>query len=297
MWDENKYFSELVHQLRNNHRKARVLDRRIADERIYQEIKNPKRFSPALQTGELVLWRQSRTGSRKQGTATKLFYQCTGPHRVLEKKENHDLYALELGNSGIRKEWIPGEHLRRLPARLEHSVTKPRNTNWMIDEDNRIIGEHNVGDIVALKFQKRREREANMNVLVGEIIRISNDSEKAPVLIHLFGPYPRKNLAVAAHQAAWSPLIKTDEGEQLAKDISASRRSWKGRRVTIGVQFADLMPIPPLELRQGKISEAGKIQIKKYLQEIRDKQIRLENQKMQERSGQDSPHVIQEYTQ
>ena len=56
----------------------------------------------------------------------------------------------------------------------------------------------------------------------------------------------------------------------MAKDIASSRRSWRGRRVTIGVQFDDLMPIPPLELRQGKISEEGKNQIKKYIREAKD---------------------------
>lgn len=129
LWDENKFFSALVEALRNNHRKARILDTRVADDRIFKAIRDPKRYDPGFQRNDLVLWRQSRRGSRKQGTATKLFYQCTGPHRILERKADHDLYAIELGTSGIRKEWIPGEHLQKIPARIETTVTKPRNTS------------------------------------------------------------------------------------------------------------------------------------------------------------------------
>ena len=243
LWDENKYFSELVYQIRNNHRKAKILDTRYADERIYREISNPKRFAPGFRINDLVLWRQSRVGSRKQGTATKLYYQCTGPHRVLEKKVNHDLYAIELGNSGIRKEWIPGEHLASIPARLESTVTKPRNTNWMIDDDNRIMTEHNVGDIVALKFRQRPGLEPKMNVRVGEIVKISPQKEENPVTIHLYGPFPRKNLATSAHTAGWSPLIITEEGEKLAKDITGTRRSWRGKRVLLEQEFSDYQPI------------------------------------------------------
>ena len=55
LWDENKYFSELVHQIRNNHRKAKILDTKHADERIYREIRNPKRFAPGFRINDLVL--------------------------------------------------------------------------------------------------------------------------------------------------------------------------------------------------------------------------------------------------
>ena len=78
----------------------------------------------------------------------------------LEKKKDHDLYAIELGNSGIRKAWIPGEHLERIPARIETTVIKPRNTSWMVDKENQIIAEHNVGDVVAITFKKKKRTEA-----------------------------------------------------------------------------------------------------------------------------------------
>ena len=68
------------------------------------------------------------------------------------------------------------------------------------------------GDIVAIKFIKSRQKEARMNVMVGEIIKNDTTVEEKPVTVHMFGPYPRKNLAAAAHKAAWSPRIKTSEG-------------------------------------------------------------------------------------
>ena len=273
LWDENKYFSELVHQIRNNHRKAKILDTKHADERIYREIRNPKRFAPGFEINDLVLWRQSRVGSRRQGTATKLYYQCTGPHRIVGKKENHDLYAIELGNSGIRKEWIPGEHLAAIPARIESTVTKPRNTNWMIDGDNRIMTEHNVGDIVAIKFKQRPGLEPKMNVRVGEIVKISPQNERKPVTIHIYGPFPRRNLTGSAHTAGWSPLIATEEGEQLAKDIRGTRRSRKGKRVLLEQEFSDLMPIPPLELNQGHISAEGKRNIRRFIKQEQENRV------------------------
>ena len=117
------------------------------------------------------------------------------------------------------------------------------NTNWMIDEDNRIMTEHNVGDIVALKFCQRPGLEPKMNVRVGEIVKISPQKEENPVTIHIYGPFPRKNLATSAHTAGWSPLIITEEGEKLAKDITGTRRSWRGKRVLLGQEFSDYQPI------------------------------------------------------
>ena len=81
--------------------------------------------------------------------------------------------------------------------------------------------------------------------------------------------FPRKNLALGAHNAGWSPLIKTPQGQKLAKDLPTTRRSWRGKRVLQRYTFSDLMPIPPLELKQGHITNEGKTSIRKFLRESR----------------------------
>ena len=43
--------------------------------------------------------------------------------------------------------------IRKVPARIELTVTRPRNTSWMVDIENQIIAEHNVGDAVTVKFK------------------------------------------------------------------------------------------------------------------------------------------------
>ena len=100
--------------------------------------------------------------------------------------------------------------------------------------------------------------------------------EDMPVTIHMYGPYPRKNLAPAAHKAAWSPRIRTSEGERLAKDLQGSKRAWKGKRILEQFNFEDLLPIPPLELKRGIISEEGQSNIRKALKPPRqsEEQIR-----------------------
>ena len=135
----------------------------------------------------------------------------------------------------------------------------------MVDEGNQIIAEHNVGDIVAIKFRKTKDKEARMNVTVGEIVSINSEKDESPVLVHLYGPYPRKNLATAAHKAAWSPRIRTEDGDRLAKDLQGSKRLWKGKRVLEQFKFNDLLAIPPLELKCGTITNEGQSNIRKIL--------------------------------
>ena len=122
-----------------------------------------------------------------------------------------------------------------------------------------------MGDIVALRFKKTERREAKMNIMVGEIVRLDLDSEEKPVLVHKYGPYPRINLATAAHKAAWSPRIRIPEGDVLAKTLGGTRRSWRGKRVVESYKFSDILQIPPLTLQNGKISAEGQANIRQAL--------------------------------
>ena len=65
----------------------------------------------------------------------------------------------------------------------------------------------------------------------------------------------------------------TEEGEKLAKDITGTRRSWRGKRVLLEQEFSDLMPIPPLELKQGQICPEGRSNIRDFIKQEKERTI------------------------
>jgi hypothetical protein len=104
-WEAETHFSQLVlhpREQRGRHAKNLV---KIADADIERAIKDPKRYAAKMEEGDLVLMEQTRMDSRIPGTATKLFMQTTGPHRILRKMQGADIFEIELGDSKLRKKF------------------------------------------------------------------------------------------------------------------------------------------------------------------------------------------------
>ena len=89
-----------------------------ADADLERAIKDLKLYATQLQPGHLVLMKETKLGSRIAGTATKLFMQTTGPHQVIRKMPDSDIYEIQLGDSKLRKK-VPGERLQKLPPTIE----------------------------------------------------------------------------------------------------------------------------------------------------------------------------------
>eukprot|EP00505_MAST-04D_sp_SCG-Rhode-Island_P005892 Stramenopile-MAST_4_protein_5892 len=144
-WEAEAHFSQLVLHLREQrgmHVKNLV---KSADADIERAIRDPKRYGPKLEKGDLVLMEQSKMGSRTPGTATKLFMQTTGPHRILRKMPGADIFEIELGDSKLRRK-VPGERLRKLPPTVEDPY--PHRLQWVLegtsDESGwKVIAHHN----------------------------------------------------------------------------------------------------------------------------------------------------------
>ena len=117
-WDAKEHLSLLVlhlHEQQGRHTERMV---KVADADLERAIKDLKRYATQLQPGHLVLMKETKLGSRIAGTATKLFMQTTGPHQVIRKMPDSDIYEIQLGDSKLRKK-VPGERLQKLPPTIE----------------------------------------------------------------------------------------------------------------------------------------------------------------------------------
>ena len=108
--------------------------------KVISESNNVKRKTPPFQPGDLVLLRCTRFGSKSQGTATKLFYQQTGPHLVKKHLADRDIFEIQLGDTNFVKQ-VPGFLLQKLPARMRDP--KPMVRSWFLDDREFLRTQHN----------------------------------------------------------------------------------------------------------------------------------------------------------
>eukprot|EP00505_MAST-04D_sp_SCG-Rhode-Island_P005474 Stramenopile-MAST_4_protein_5474 len=150
-WEAEAHFSQLVLHLREQrgrHVKNMV---KIADADIKHAIKNPKRYAAKLETGDLVLMKQTKLGSRTAGTATKLFMQTTGPHKVIRRMPDADIFEIQLGDSQLRRK-VPGERLQKLPPTVEKPFL--HRLHWVLEGSEDKTG----WAVIATKSQRQVRR-------------------------------------------------------------------------------------------------------------------------------------------
>ena len=247
-----QYHGYLLEDLARSHQTQRFDHLAKADKRVMQAIRDPNRFAPRFKVGDWVLVEQARYGIKKKGTATKCFYQCHGPHKIVGKREGVDIYEVRMGNSQTVKE-IPGVRLRWLPVQ-QRSGTPQATLHWAISDANNVYACHSIGDIVAFK-PPTKSVYANCNVQLAEIINIKTVNENQTILIHLFGPDIIGARDSHAHRRKWYPLYRSEGGGiVLMKDNKPRRetRSSLKNRVTRNIALEDILPIPAIELDKDK---------------------------------------------
>ena len=251
-WEAETHFSQLVLHLREQRgRHAKNLVK-IADADIERAIKDPKRYAAKMEEGDLVLMEQTRMGSRIPGTATKLFMQTTGPHRILRKMQGADIFEIELGDSKLRKK-VPGERLRKLPPSVE--APYPHRLQWILEgtEDEtgwKVIAHHNIGDVVAFTPIKGKRYE-HLNVQLGTIVEIKLKEENKPIAVHLMGIRTNNWRDQHAHTKKWHPLMLKDGKETVtAKLPPANTRQRTAGRVVASIDFKEMILIPPIHMNQ-----------------------------------------------
>lgn len=282
-WEAEAHFSQLVLHLREQrgrHVKNLV---KSADADIERAIRDPKRYGPKLEKGDLVLMEQSKMGSRTPGTATKLFMQTTGPHRILRKMPGADIFEIELGDSKLRRK-VPGERLRKLPPTVEDPY--PHRLQWVLegtsDESGwKVIAHHNIGDIVAFTPIKRKRYE-HMNIQLGIIVGINLKEDEKPIRVHLMGTRTTNWRDQHAHTKRWYRLMLKDGKETATPRLpSANTRQRTAGRVVADIEYKDMLLIPPIRLNQdGSLMARSLDDLKRALKDRKAKEPRRGKEKV-----------------
>ena len=262
-----QFHGYLLEELRRNHRTQRFDHLAKADSRVMQAIRDPKRFAPPFGVGDWVLVEQARFGMRKKGTATKCFYQCTGPHKIVAKREGADIYEIQIGDTNLRKQ-VPGVRLRLVPI----AVRNPPKAilSWAVNEANNMVACHSIGDIVAFKPPTTSEY-GNCNVQLAEIVKIFSRKDEQVVEVHLYGPDIQGTRDYFAHKRAWYPLVRSEQGGIELQKVRTKRRVTRSSlsgRYTKELKVEDILPIPAIELGEGNlIDKEDRERIRKALKQ------------------------------
>ena len=247
-----EYHGYLMESLRKNHIRQRFDILEKADKRVMDAIRDPKPHGPRFKVGDWVLVEQARYGIRKKKTATKLFYQCHGPHRIVAKRPGTDIYEIQIGNTDWTKE-VPGVRLRYLPTEVHD---RPKGVlAWAIDEVNHMAACHSIGDMVAF-IPPRNSVYAKLNVQIAEIVAIEAKGKQETVRVHLYSPDSDKGINDKhAHKRPWYPLVKAGPNGyemQKVKPKNLTRGVMQARMIK-ELKVEDILPIPPLRMDTGNV--------------------------------------------
>jgi hypothetical protein len=264
LWEEEDYLSHLTHQLRNNYVSKRNQDLKNADARIGRALNDPARRAANLQPGDLVLLRSIRHGfqNNKKRFAKKLIFQCTGPHTIISKSDNSDMYTIKLGKSSITKR-VAGKLLKLLPNRIRPG--KAQNLGWLVDSSNYIQGLQSLWDIVAFRPPANVSRLRHFNVILGEIVGLQMDPKLTkPVRVRVFLPSSLQG-SKRAHLQSWYPTSMSEANDIVIHKGGRRGRS-AGKTFCVDLAWKDILPIPPIILEAD--NKIPKILQKKILQSL-----------------------------
>ena len=247
-----EYHGYFMETLQKNHIRQRYDSLEKADKRVMDAIRDPKRHGPRFKVGDWVLVEQARYGIRKKKTATKLFYQCHGPHRIKAKRPGTDIYEIQIGDTNWTKE-VPGVRLRFVPSEVH---VRPKGVlAWAIDETNHMAACHSIGDMVVFK-PPTNSAYAKLNVQIAEIVAIEAKGKHETVKVHLYSPDSDKGVNdMYAHKRPWYPLVKTGpNGYEMQKEKPKNlTRGVMQSRMIKELKVEDILPIPPLKMEAGNV--------------------------------------------
>ena len=185
-------------------------------------------------------------------TATKLFYQCHGPHRIKAKRPGIDIYEIQIGDTNWTKE-VPGVRLRFVPSEVH---VRPKGVlAWAVDEANHMAACHSIGDMVVFK-PPTNSAYAKLNVQIAEIVAIEAKGKHETVKVHLYSPDSDKGVNDKhAHKRPWYPLVKTGpNGYEMQKEKPKNlTRGVMQSRMIKELKVEDILPIPPLTMEAGNV--------------------------------------------
>ena len=247
-----EYHGYFMENLQKNHIRQRYDSLEKADKRVMDAIRDPKRHGPRFKVGDWVLVEQARYGIRKKKTATKLFYQCHGPHRIKAKRPGIDIYEIQIGDTNWTKE-VPGVRLRFVPSEVH---VRPKGVlAWAVDEANHMAACHSIGDMVVFK-PPTNSAYAKLNVQIAEIVAIEAKGKHETVKVHLYSPDSDKGVNDKhAHKRPWYPLVKTGpNGYEMQKEKPKNlTRGVMQSRMIKELKVEDILPIPPLTMEAGNV--------------------------------------------
>ena len=273
-WEAETHFSQLVFHLRNQRGKHTNRMVKVADADIEKAVRDPKRFSAKIEAGDLVLMQQTKMGSRVAGTATKLFMQNTGPHKVIKRIAGSDMFEIELGDSKIKRK-VQGERLWKLPPSCREPF--PHRMHWVLEGSKDqsgwiVVAHHNIGDVVA--FQPiEGKRFQGLNIQLGVIVAIRLQEEEKPITVHLMGIQTANLKDQHAHRRKWHLIMVKDGVETVTPGITKrSTRQKTAGRVTANIDYKDMLRIPPIQLNpDGSLSAQSCDAVRKEMKARKEK--------------------------